>query len=62
MRERERKRWMECVDVADSAGTLPFPSLSLSFLPLTHTSTAESCLWAEPLYCRQRAAANTRAR
>lgn len=33
---------MVCVDVADSAGIL-------------HTSTAESRLWAQPLYCMERA-------
>lgn len=53
---RERACWMECMcDVADDAGTLPFPSLPTS---LTHTSTAESWLWAQPQYCRgERAAA-----
>lgn len=40
--ERESVRKMECVDVADSAGTVPFPSLIS--VHLTQTSTAESCL------------------
>lgn len=33
---------------------VPFPSLPLPPLSfLTHTSTAESWLWAEPLYCSE---------
>lgn len=63
-RERERERWMECVDVADSAGTLPFPSLSLSlsFPPLWPTPLLQSHgTGLKTRYCRGRAAASIRA-
>lgn len=52
-REREVERWMECVDVADSAGTLPPPTTS------TTTTTPPFCLSDPHLHCRVMALGST---